>query len=399
MDQRSARMSLGFAYIGHTYAHLFPPIFYVVVLGLERDLPLSHGEAISLIVVGNVLYGLLAPVAGWLSDRWSAVGMVGVFFFGLGAAMVLTGFAGSPSAIALGLGVCGVFGAIYHPVGMAWLVRNAVNRGTALGIAGMFGGMGPAIAAPMAGVLMAAAGWRAAFVVPGVLILATALLFLVLVRLGMVVETKQDRVPEGSAGRHEMVRAFIVLALTMLCTGFIYNATQPALPKLFSERLGDMTSGILGVSLMVSAVYFVAGILQVVAGRLADRYPLRLVYLLSFVFQVPLLLLAADMGGSVLFVAAIAMVTFNVGSLPAENALVARYAPSHWRGLVFGLKFVIGFGFAGTGVLLEGMLYDLTGDFHWLFVVLAGFAAIAAAISLALPGQARPAPSGATEAA
>ena len=81
------------------------------------------------------------------------------------------------------------------------------------------------------------------------------------------------------------------------------------------------------------------------------------------------------------------MVTLNVSSLPAENALVARYAPKDWRGLVFGLKFVIGFGFAGVGTLLEGALYDLTGGFYWLFVVLAAVAAVAAVGSLLLPGQ------------
>ena len=208
-------------------------------------------------------------------------------------------------------------------------MRNAVNRGTALGLAGLFGGLGPAIAAPIAGILIVSAGWRAAFIVPGTVILATAVVFHALVRLGHIVETKQDRRPEAPATRREMGRAFVVLALTILCTGLIYNATQAALPKFFSERLGDLTSGIVGVSLMVSAVYAVSAVLQVVAGYLADRFPLRIVYVVALLMQAPVLLVvAANLGGAALLAAVAAMVTFNVGAVPAENALVARYAPS-----------------------------------------------------------------------
>jgi MFS family permease len=389
MSQRSAYVSMGFAYIGHTFSHLFPPIFYVVVLSLEDELSLSHGEAITLIVVANILYGVLSPVAGWLSDRWSVVGMVGVYFFGLGAAMVATGFASHPFAIAFWLAVCGVFGSIYHPVGIAWLVRSAINRGTALGVVGLFGGFGPAIAAPVAGFLVVAVSWRAAFIVPGAVILATAVVFAFLVWRRVIVETKEDRAPHEAAARHEIVRAFIILAFTMFCTGLIYTATQPALPKFFSERAGDLSQSIIGITLMVSVVYAVAGVMQVAAGYLADRFPLRRVYLLSFVCQVPVLMLAATLDETALFVVAIFMVTLNVGSLPAENALVARYAPKDWRGLVFGLKFVIGFGFAGVGTLLEGALYDLTGGFYWLFVILAAVAAVGGLTSILLPGRAQ----------
>ena len=372
MSRGSTYLSMGFAYIGHTYSHLFPPIFYVVVLTLENEWSLSHGEAITLIVTGNILFGVLSPLAGWLSDRWSLVGMVGVYFFGLGAAMTATGFADTPFAIACWLAACGAFGAIYHPVGIAWLVRVAVNRGTAMGIVGLFGGFGPAIAAPVAGFLVAAISWRAAFIVPGIVVLVTGALFAVLVWRGVIVDNKEDRVAQEAAPRHEIVRAFIVLAFTMLCTGLIYNAIQPALPKFFSERASDLSGGIVGVTLMVSAVYAVAGILQVAA---------------TFICQVPVLILAANLSETALFAVAIMMVTLNVSSLPAENALVARYAPKDWRGLVFGLKFVIGFGFAGVGTLLEGALYDLTGGFYWLFVVLAAVAAVAAVGSLLLPGQ------------
>lgn len=388
----SARLSLGFSCIGHSYSHLFAPIFYVAALSLERELTLTHGEVIALIVAGNVLYGFAAPLAGWLGDKWSSTGMMCLFFLGTGTGMILTGLVSTPLRIGLALAITGLFSSIYHPVGIAWLVRHALSRGMALGINGVFGGIGPGLAAITAGLLIEWFSWRAAFIVPGVILVITGAFFFWLVVRGVIVESRVDRKPEAPANRQDMIRAFMVLAVTMLCTGIIYQATQPALPKVFSEKLGELTSGgVLGVSLFVAIVYFAAGAMQIFAGRLADRYPLKYVYMIAFTLQVPFLAIAGSLSGASLMAVALIMVSVNVGALPAENALVARYAPSQWRGLAFGLKFILAFGVSGLGVLLEGRIYDYTGGFYWLFTVLAAVAAVAAMAGLLLPNE-RPQP-------
>lgn len=388
MSERSARLSLVFSCVGHTYAHLFAPIFFVAALALEGELGLTHGEVVALIVMGNVLYGVAAPVAGWLGDKWSAVGMMSVYFLATGAAMALTGLSSTPATIALYLALTGLFGSIYHPVGIAWLVRNAENRGTAMGINGVFGTIGPSVAALSAGALIDAFDWRTAFFVPGVLMVATGFVFVWLIKRGAIIEHKEDRTPHPAPTRSEMVRAVSVLAVTMLCTGIIYQATSPALPKVFSLRMDDIAStGVFGVSVLVAAVYFVGGAVQLLAGRMCDLYPLRRVYLLSFLGQIPFMLLAASLGGWGLLLVAMMMVSANQSSLPAENTLVARYAPSQWRALAFGLKFILAFGVSGLGVLLEGHIFDATGDFQWLFWVLAATATVGVAGAALLPKE------------
>ncbi len=391
MSARSARLSLGFSCFGHTAAHLFAPIFFVVALALEGDFNLTHGEVVSLMVVGNVLFGVAAPFAGWLSDRWSATGMIAVYFIGLGLAMMLTGFASTPFMLVVFLGLTGLFGSIYHPVGIAWLVRNAVNRGTALGINGVFGTIGPSVAALTAGVLTDLFGWRAAFMVPGALVVMVGLVFIALIRRGDIVESKVDRAPTPPpVARSEVVRVILVLTITMLCTGLIYQATSPALPKLLSERLIDFTSdGVFGVSLMVAAVYIVAGGFQLIAGRLCDLYPLKRVYVLSFMAQIPFMLLAASLGGVGLLIVAMIAVSANQSSLPAENSLVAHYAPAQWRGLEFGLKFILAFGVSSFAILAEGAIYDFTGGFYWLFQMLAAIATVGFAAAFLLPNDKR----------
>lgn len=382
----SSRLTLAFSCVGHTYAHLFAPTFFVVALALESELGMTHGEVISLIVLGNMLYGLAAPLSGWLGDKWSAAGMMALYYFGLGTGMVLTGLSTSTFQMVVFLSFTGIFGSIYHPVGFAWLVSQVEKRGRALGINGVFGAIGPSVAALSAGLLTDAFSWRAAFIVPGVLIFATGILFFVLLKKGIVHDRETVPVAAHQASRGEMVRVISVLAVTMLCTGLIYQSTSPALPKVFSERLIDLAGGgMLGIGAMVALVYMTAGSFQIIAGRMCDRYPLKRVYLLAFISQIPFLVLAAQFGGGMLLFAALVMVSANQAALPVENTLVARYAPKDRRALAFGLKFIIAFGFSGIGVWLEGVIYDATGGLHWLFMMLAAVATVGFAISWLLP--------------
>ena len=66
-------------------------------------------------------------------------------------------------------------------------------------------------------------------------------------------------------------------------------------------------------------------------GELADRFSLKGVYLFSQLSQVPVLLVAYFLHSPILVAAAALMVALNVCGQPAENALLARYAPPRWR--------------------------------------------------------------------
>src|SRR3546814_20046450 len=93
--------------------------------------------------------------------------MMAVFFLGTGAAAIGTGFADGPFEIALGLAAIGLFASIYNPVGIAWVTRNPVNRGCALGLNGIFGSAGTAGGAGVAGRLAEALAGHWGVIVPG----------------------------------------------------------------------------------------------------------------------------------------------------------------------------------------------------------------------------------------
>jgi len=394
MNSRSAGLALAFSSVGHFFAHLLMLLYPTVLLVLEGHWGMSYGELLSLSLGGFVLFGLGALPAGWLGDRWSAEGMMVVFFVGTGGAAIATGLTDRPAALAVGLGVIGLFGSIYHPVGTAWLVRNARNRGRALGVNGIAGSIGLAAGAFVAGALAQAIGWRAAFIIPGALCAATGAVLLCCMRGGSVVATATDRRLEPEASRNDVIRTFIVLSLTMLADGTISQAIMVALPKAFAAGLTGLTDGgTLDAGGFVTLVFLVAATAQLAGGWLADRFAMKAAYGLAWAAEVPLFVLAVQARNLPLLGAMIAVNYLGVLSVPAENALLARYTPSRWRATAFGAKFLLALGVSTIGVKLVAQIYDDAGSFAPLWLTLAGCAGFVAIAGLFLPrGLRRSAP-------
>ena len=393
MNSRSAALALVFSSVGHFFAHLLTLLYPTVVLVLEAKWNMSYGDLLSLSLAGFVLFGLGALPAGWLGDRWNAEHMMVIFFVGTGGAAIATGLTDGPVALAVGLAAIGLFGSIYHPVGTAWLVRNAVNRGRALGWNGISGGIGLAAAPLLAGALAQTISWRAAFIVPGSLCVAIGVLLLCCVRGGRVVTATVDRRPDPPASRHDVTRTFIVLCFTMLADGTISQAIPIALPKAFAAGLTGLTDGgTLDAGGLVSLVFLVAATAQLVGGWLADRFAMKAVYILAWAVQAPLLVVAAGAHDVPLLAAMMAVNYLGVLATPAENAILARYTPAQWRATAYGAKFLLALGVSTVGVKLVAITYDRSGSFALLWLALAGCAAFVAAAALFLPGRLRRAP-------
>lgn len=387
---RDGLLTTTYASVAHALSHMFVLFYATVVLVLDAEFALSYAELMSLSVPGAILFGAGALPAGWLADRWSSAGMIAIFFFGTGAAAIATGFAGTPFWLAMGLSAIGLFASIYHPVGIPWLIKHARNRGRALGVSGVFGSLGTAAAALVAGWLGEGLGWRAAFIVPGVITIAIGFLFVATLRAGWIVERAEDAVaapaPEGMNRRN----ALLALAVAVICTGLIYQATSYALPKMFEERLFDVAGGSLAnIGLMVTACYVVSGLTQLIGGELADRYEEKWVYAAAQVLQVPIYVIGFQIFGPALLGVAVLMIGLNVIGQPAENALVARYTPPRWRGQVFGVKFVLTLGVSAAGIAVLPVIHAAFGSFDPLWLMLAAAAAVGFIAAAILPSNRR----------
>ena len=390
MSPRSAALSLAFANVGHLFTHMLMLLYPTVVLALEGRYGLSYGELLALSMPGFVLYGVAALPAGWLGDRWSAEYMIVIYFLGSGGAAVATGLADGPVGLAIGLTAIGLFGSIYHPVGVAWLVRNAENRGRVLGWNGIFGSLGVGVASFVAGGLTDLWSWRAAFIVPGAACTALGVALFFLVRGRHVVALKTDRKPTREPERADVRRVFIVLSITMLCAGIMWQMLTVSMPKLFDLRLVELTGGsTAGTGKLVSLVFLVSAGVTIVGGLLADRYPLKQVYLWAWAAQIPVLAVIVRATEMPLLGLMIVLFSLEVMTGPAENSLLVRYTPGRWRATAFGAKFVLAQGVSALGVPLVGYVFDKTGDFLWMFGILIalGITIVAAAIYLPREGS------------
>ncbi len=381
--------ALAFSSVAHFYTHVIMLLYPTVVLALEGVFDWSYGELLKLLLPGYVLFGLAALPAGWLGDRWSSRGMMAVFYFGTGAATILTGAASSPLGIGVGLTLMGLFASIYHPVGTSFVVRHAVNRGKALGLNGVFGTSGVALAAVIAGFLTENFGWRMAFFIPGSLCLATGIVFVTLTprEETQAASSEKNREP-FSIDRATARRALIILGITILFAGFIAQAFLVGLPKVFAERVaGDGVNSLTQTSLLVSMALLVGASGQLIGGHLADRFPIKNVYIAMQCLLLPVAITAAWLYGAPLIVAALMIQLFMTSALPAENCLVARFCAPEWHATAYGGKFVMGLGVSSLAVPFIGWVHDATGSFYWYFLAMAGCSCVILAAAVFLPGE------------
>lgn len=392
-----SRRALWFNNIAHSYNHMIMLLYPTAVLGMARDFGMPFGDLIGLASWGLALYGVAALPAGWLGDRWSESGMMAICFFGSGVGAVWVGMAEGPTGVMIGLTLLGLFAAIYHPVGISWLVGTADNPGKALGINGIFGSIGVAAGPLIAGALTDLASWRWAFLVPGALCLGTGVAFMVMVKGGLATAKTAGGARPMSETDARTVRALTALALTVLCTGFVYSAASVSLPKLFSERLAGTVDDTIWIGALVSTVYVLTAFTQILGGHLADRYDQKWAYAACQAVMVPMVLATAYVAGLPVVLAALLMLGCNVAGTPVENALIARFAPERWRAVVYGSKFVLTLGVSGLMVPpVVGFIDRTYGSIEWLYYLIAaaalGATVIAAFLLPGAPPNPRPMP-------
>src|SRR5262249_45530546 len=186
-----------------------------------------------------VMFGLGSLPAGRLGDLWGRRVMMVIFFLGIGAAALLVAFATGPWSLAVALTVLGIFASIYHPVGIPMLVQGARNPGFTIGVNGLAGNLGIAIAALLTGFLVKHVGWRAAFVVPGALSLLCGVLFALVVPRETEPPAKRPK-KLVDLPRAVVVRAVFVMTLAAIASSLIFNFTTNGNGQLLVERLGGI---------------------------------------------------------------------------------------------------------------------------------------------------------------
>jgi MFS transporter, FSR family, fosmidomycin resistance protein len=377
-----------FSSIGHALMHLMTAFYAVIVLTLAAVWQLPVESLLELYAPATVLLGVMSLPAGWASDRFGAPVMMVVMFVGMGLSSIACGLVPAGDTLALSIALCGIgaFGAIYHSVGIGWVIRTAKEQGHAMGVNGLWGSAGLALYGVVPGVLITLASWRAAFIVPGVICLAMGAIVAWQAAAGRIGDRPMPATPGITAGRAEFWRVFSVLSVTMALEGVIWQAVMFGSALVFETRF--QTKSVLWVGLATSMIYVVSGLAQYALGRrIIDRYPLKHTYVAASALQMIAMLGLAMGNGYVALAGAIFSAVLSAAAGPVENILIARYTPSKYHGLGFGAKFVVAFGASPLAILLIAWIHKATGNLDLLFLGLAGASIVITAVALLLPGE------------
>lgn len=373
---------------GHAVDHMFLLIFATAVASIAVEFGYDNWTDLMPYSVGAfALFGLGALPAGRLGDLWGRRVMMIIFFVGMGAAAVLVAFTQNAWQLAAALTLLGAFAAIYHPVGIPMLVQNVPNPGAVIGLNGLAGNLGIAVAALVTGFLVKWIGWRAAFVVPGLVSIVCGILF----ALTCPRETEAPAKRKGGKAKvsltpQMLMRAFLVMTAAAAVSTILFNFTTNGNAQLLTERFRGVIEDPAMIGILLAVIYTVASFAQIVVGNLIDRMPFKPLQLWMSVAQIPLLIWAAHTQDWWLFAALLAVMVFVFGSIPFTDAMIVRYVDDRLRSRVAGMRLTVAFGFSSLAVWILGPMVKSIG-FSASLWVLAGVAALKAAIVLFLPDE------------
>ena len=399
---------------GHFFDHFFTLIFATVAaLALSREWGLGYAELLGYATPGFFAFGLFALPAGWMADRWSRDGMMVVFFVGIGLSSMVAGFAPTPLLMGAALFVIGMFGAIYHPVGLAIVTSTWKNTGMRIAVNGVFGNLGVASAALVTGYFIDHGGWRAAFVIPGAVSIAIGIGYAWLrwpqVRTvstrSAATSTRVEPTPSADY-KALLLRVSVIVFITAAISSIIFQSTTFALPKIFDERLQGIataladawkTGGGAGqgevatmVGMFAFVVFAIASLAQLVSGKLLDHYGPRSIFMSAAVIQVVFFAAMPGLHEGIALAVAFGFMLGAFGQVPINDFLIGKMASGQYRARIYAVRYVVSFTVLAATLPFVAVVYDNWG-FDTLFRVLAVLALLILAAVACLP-KALPAP-------
>lgn len=346
-------------YFTHFYELLFPSLAIPLVLSLQMELT----EVLKLSFLMYLLYGVGALPWGFFADRYGNTRSLVIFFLGTGIGSILTSFSVSQGGLVFTLAIIGFFASISHPAGLGLISIGMKNRGVALGINGMGGNLGLVSAPFIAGLLNWLVGWKLTFFLIGVISVLCGI-FTAVVKIDETpIQGAVQNREEGPNNSNHYMKYFLILCAAMTLAGFSYRMNAIILPAYLEFKAGFLWNFLKGfdisnlqgaktmaATLLVSFVYIISTVGQLIAGKLADRYDLRWLYLGFHGVSIPFLISMGILNDQLLIISASLYVFFALGMQPIENSLVAKYTPKRWRSTSYGIKFILTFGVGSLGV-------------------------------------------------
>lgn len=350
------------------------------------------------IALQNLFWGISAPLFSAMAEKFGdrkAILAGGVFY---AVGLVLSSYAITPGQhqwleILVGFGIAGTgFGIILAVVGRATAPEH---RSLAMGIATAAGSAGQVVGPPVVQWLLQGMPWQEVFVVLAGFIMVTMFALLAM-KVPPPAPLAQNEENLGQVVRRAVKDpTFIFIFLGFFSCGYQLAFITAHFPAFITEMcgtisptgmlnaLGISTTASLGaLSIALIGIFNICG--TILAGWLGNKYSRK--YLLASIYAMrtvvaAVFILSPITPESVLIFSAL-MGGLWLATVPLTSGLIAQIYGLRYMGTLYGLVFLshqIG-GF--MGVWLGGAMYDIYGDYTFVWWIGVGVGAISALIHL-----------------
>ncbi len=337
------------------------------------------------VALQNLMWGVMAPVAGIVADRFGAarVVMAGAVIYALG--VLMTGLATTPAMMHLGAGLIVGTGIALTSFGIIMAALGRIvppeKRSWAFGLATASSSLGQFIFAPLAGSLIAAYGWHAALT-----ILAASSLLMAIFALPLLAQkgtSAKSTVGETTLNASDAIReAFGHRSYLLLVSGFFVCGFQLAfvtvhLPPYLAEH--GISKEFAGIAMGLIGLFNVVGSYTsgIIGGRREKRLPLSLIYILRSLVAAAFVLLPVTQASTLMFTALMGLLWLS--TVPLTMGLVTVMFGTRYMATLYGFVFLSHQIGSFMGVWLGGKLYDVYGTYTivwWIGIALGVFAAL-----------------------
>jgi MFS family permease len=358
----------------------------------------TRGSFSLVLFVHMAIFALMLPIAGRYFDRYGAKWVViisslslALGYLGITAAHSLSLFAVLYGLFAaIGFGGCSI--TLFGAVASKWFRRH---RGTAVSLAMCGGPVGQFIMVPPATHVIHAYGWRWVFIALAACILVVGLgVAMTLMRTAVSHKTDRsgnagaspkpaphnaaadDRASTGdlSLGQAMKTPSFWFFTILMaVCGGGDYLVITHLVPMVTDAGISARTAG----NMMAwFGLMGMAGL--IVTGPVSDRFGNKLPAVATFVLRLVVFILVLFYQTTTSFyVFALVFGLTMFITAPITTTLLAKLFGMSNLGLISGIVTTIHHFGGGLWIWLGGAAFDRFGSYDVIFVVYAGFSAIA----------------------
>lgn len=377
-------------------------VFGVVLKPLTDDFGWDRGTLTGAVLVNTVFMSALQPFTGWLTDRVGPKRVLVVGTMAIGAMLIALSYAQSLTQVYLLYGVLGgIVLTASSPVIATTIVHEwfYTRRAAALAVATAGAPLGQLAVVPVAALVLSATDWQttyrvlAVFLIAGIVPVGWLLLREEPAKMGLNQDGASDAAAAEAASRQTgplvgvnlktalLERRFWILAFGFLVCGFTMAFANTHF-MAYADDMGMHTS-MASSSIAVTAVFSVIG--TIALGVAADRTRRPPVLALTYALRgLAFFLLFALPTGPLVYVYAVVLGISWSATTPLTAAIAADIYGRANLGLIFGTMFTtMNLGF-GIGAVLDGVIFDATGDYQPALVI-NGLVGLVAAAMIYLP--------------